>query len=79
MPMIHPNRMIDMAMPMKLAVILLRSVNTTQVVYLTNDPNQVHSSDYILEAVAAGLTECVPLILPYCLGQIDWQISGQRR
>lgn len=81
MPMIHPNRMIDMAMPMKLAVILLRSVKTTQVFYLTNDPNQVHSSDYILERVAvavAGLTECVPLILPYCLGQIDWQISGQR-
>lgn len=75
--------MIDMAMPMKLAVILLRSAKTTQLFDLT----QVNSSDFFFffqkkktkeRKPVVGLTECVPLVLPYCLRQIDWQISGQR-
>lgn len=79
--------MIDMAMPMKLAVILFRSANTTQGgggVF-----NQGPLTQLILQIIylylkasggdVAGLTERVPLVLPYCLRQIDWQISGQRR
>lgn len=82
--------MIDMAMPMKLAVILFRSANTTQGGWGGGGLfNQGPLTQLILQIIylylkasggdVAGLTERVPLVLPYCLRQIDWQISGQRR
>lgn len=77
MPMIQPNRMMDMAMPMKLAVILWRSAREKGQCLL-GCGGSFSTSIHQNTKIKGELTERVPLILPYCLRQIDWQISGQR-
>lgn len=75
MPMIHPNRMIDMAMPMKLAVILLRSAKTTQLFDLTTLITQIIFFKEKKESKrkkASGGTHGVRATRPALLSSSDW-------